>query len=153
MGLDQSHHNQVLHNTLRHNRFVGAFVYGGDSNLIAKNAIKSNGDGSEGGIHLLATEEGDGANYNRLLANRPTANVGDGILVDAGQVGTVIERNVARRNSDDGIDIESSSTTMLRNRLIRNSDLGIEAVPGVIDGGNNKAIHNGNPVECQNVQC
>lgn len=153
VGLDHSHDNQVLHNTLRHNRFVGAFVYGGDSNLIAKNAIKGNGDGSEGGIHLLATEAGDGANYNRLVANRLTANVGDGILVDAGQIGTVIARNVARRNSDDGIDVASSSTTLFGNLLIRNGDLGIAAVPGVIDGGDNKAIHNGNPVGCQYVQC
>ena len=153
VGLVQSHHNRVLHNTFHHNRFVGTSVYGGDSNLIAKNTMKANGDGSEGGIHLLATEEGDGADNNELVANRLSANDGDGILVDAGQVGTVIERNVVRRNSDDGIDVASSSTTLFGNVLIRNGDLGIDAVPGVIDGGHNKGIHNGNPVECLNVVC
>lgn len=153
VGIIQSDHNRVLHNRLLHNRFVGAYANGGDSNVIARNAIEGNGDGFEGGIHLSATEEGDGADHNRLFANRLVANDGDGILVDVGQIGTVIARNVARRNSDDGIDVASSSTTLFGNLLIRNGDLGIAAVPGVIDGGNNKAIHNGNPVECQYVQC
>jgi hypothetical protein len=34
-----------------------------------------------------------------------------------------------------------------------NTDLGIEAVPGVIDGGGNKASGNGNPAQCLNVRC
>jgi hypothetical protein len=36
---------------------------------------------------------------------------------------------------------------------VGNADLGIEAVPGVIDGGGNKASGNGNPLQCSNVFC
>jgi hypothetical protein len=36
---------------------------------------------------------------------------------------------------------------------VRNADLGIEAVPGVIDGGGNKAGGNRNPLQCSNVFC
>jgi hypothetical protein len=39
------------------------------------------------------------------------------------------------------------------NTANRNHDLGIEAVPGVIDGGGNKASGNGNPAQCLNVVC
>jgi hypothetical protein len=35
----------------------------------------------------------------------------------------------------------------------QNQDLGIEAVPGVIDGGGNRAAGNGNPLQCTNVLC
>jgi hypothetical protein len=34
-----------------------------------------------------------------------------------------------------------------------NVDFGIEAVPGVIDGGGNRAFGNGNPLQCLNVVC
>jgi hypothetical protein len=32
-------------------------------------------------------------------------------------------------------------------------DLGIAAVPGVTDGGRNRARGNGNPAQCLNVAC
>ncbi len=44
-------------------------------------------------------------------------------------------------------------TTIARNKANNNADLGIEAVPGVTDGGGNKASGNGNPAQCVNVQC
>jgi hypothetical protein len=34
-----------------------------------------------------------------------------------------------------------------------NGDLGIEAVPGVTDGGGNRARHNGNVAQCTGVAC
>ena len=34
-----------------------------------------------------------------------------------------------------------------------NGDLGIEAVPGVTDGGGNRARHNGNVAQCTSVAC
>ena len=43
--------------------------------------------------------------------------------------------------------------TIARNKAIHNGDLGIEAVPGVTDGGGNKASANGNPAQCINVSC
>jgi hypothetical protein len=49
--------------------------------------------------------------------------------------------------------VDSVATTLTRNRAFRNHDLGIEAVPGVTDGGGNKAAGNGNPLQCTNVFC
>jgi hypothetical protein len=33
------------------------------------------------------------------------------------------------------------------------TDLGIEAVAGVLDGGGNRALGNGNPLQCLKVVC
>ena len=46
-----------------------------------------------------------------------------------------------------------AATTLTRNLSLRNGDLGIEAVPGITDGGGNKAHGNGNPLQCLNVAC
>ena len=42
---------------------------------------------------------------------------------------------------------------MTRNTANDNRDLGIEAVPGVIDGGGNRASGNGNVLQCTSVAC
>jgi parallel beta-helix repeat protein len=77
----------------------------------------------------------------------------DGILVEPTAVDTLLDRNAASRNGDDGIDVESQSTTLTKNTANHNDDLGIEAVPGATDGGGNKARGNGNPLQCTNVFC
>jgi hypothetical protein len=59
-----------------------------------------------------------------------TANTGDGILVDAGSINTLILGNFAVRNTDDGIDIDSPGATVTGNDADRNGDLGIGAVIG-----------------------
>jgi hypothetical protein len=84
---------------------------------------------------------------NRLRGNR------DGVYVQTTARRTVLKRNHARRSSDDGIDVDSATTTLIGNHAIRNGDLGIEAVFGVIDGGGNKAHGNGNPMQCANIFC
>lgn len=81
---------------------------------------------------------------------------GDGVLVEAYSVNTTglaLERNVARHNADDGMDIDIPGVAVAKNRALRNRDLGIEAVPGTIDGGGNKAKDNGDPAQCTNVAC
>ena len=49
--------------------------------------------------------------------------------------GSLLEANIAIGAGDDGIDVDSPTTTLTRNLGLRNGDLGIEAVPGVTDGG------------------
>jgi parallel beta-helix repeat protein len=66
---------------------------------------------------------------------------------------TLLERNIAIGAGDDGIDVDSTTTSLRRNTANRNGDLGIEAVPGVIDGGGNQAHGNGNPAQCTNISC
>jgi hypothetical protein len=43
--------------------------------------------------------------------------------------------------------------TLASNRADRNFDLGIEAAEEVVDGGGNRAKHNGDPRQCVNVPC
>jgi large repetitive protein len=153
VGIQGSDHIRVTRNSLHDNRFVGAYVFGSDDNLIDQNSIVGNGDGEEGGIHLLPDEQGASSDGNVISKNELIGNDGDGILVDAGETHTLIEGNRANENTDDGIDVESTATTLTRNTANSNHDLGIEAVPGVKDGGGNKATGNGNPLQCTNVFC
>jgi len=107
--------------------------------------------GFEGGIHLVSNDQGDGSDRTIVSENTLSRNRGDGILVDPGQIGTVIAKNRSEANSDDGIDVDEPATTLRKNIANRNRDLGIEAVVGVIDGGGNRA--RGNRVQCTNVAC
>ena len=80
------------------------------------------------------------------------------VLVDsrwstAGRPGRCWSAFIASRNGEDGIDVDVPATTLTRNIANRNRDLGIEAVPGVIDGGGNRAAGNGNPAQCTNIDC
>jgi large repetitive protein len=65
----------------------------------------------------------------------------------------VLERNTANRSGHDGIQVDAAGTTVTRNTANFNHYLGIEALSGVIDGGGNSAIGNGNPLQCTNVVC
>jgi parallel beta-helix repeat protein len=85
--------------------------------------------------------------HNLLRAN------GDGVFVLDTAENTLIEGNLALASQDDGIDVDSPSTTLTGNHALNNSDLGIEAVFGVTDGGGNKAHGNGNPAQCTNLAC
>jgi hypothetical protein len=77
----------------------------------------------------------------------------DGVHVDARAEGTVLERNRAVRAADDGFEVDSATAVLTGNRAFSNHDLGIEAVPGVTDGGGNRARLNGNPAQCTGVAC
>jgi parallel beta-helix repeat protein len=154
IGIEDSNDNLVTNNTLHDNAFVGVYVVGSDDNRIEQNSILRNGDGVEAGIHLFSNpDSGDTSDGNAISRNTLEENVGDGILVAANQMQTLIEGNRGNDNTDDGFDIRSASTTVTKNTANRNHDLGIEAVPGVTDGGGNKASGNGNPLQCTNVFC
>ena len=90
-----------------------------------------------------------------MFRNRIVGSTEDGIsLSGAGTTGTtVIERNVSNGNGDDGIDVDTAKAVISQNSANDNADLGIEAVPGVTDGGGNKARGNGDPAQCLNVSC
>ncbi|MEA2190195.1 MAG: large repetitive protein [Solirubrobacteraceae bacterium] len=153
IGVVGSSDNLLTGNVLHDNRFAGAYLLGAGANRIERNLVSRNGDGSEGGIHLLSDDDGESSDHNVIAGNVLDANVGDGLLVDPGQTQTLVQGNLAQRNSDDGIDVDSSATTLTANIAMRNRDLGIEAVAGVADGGANVAHGNGNPLQCTYVFC
>jgi hypothetical protein len=79
---------------------------------------------------------------------------------DAGNYGIVgtnrlelVERNLVRGFELDGIRLDSPGVVVRRNRADYNGEWGINAVPGVVDGGKNRARGNGDPAQCLNVAC
>jgi parallel beta-helix repeat protein len=146
VGLLSSNDNRVVGNSISstNGRRSGIDVAAGDRNRIERNQI----DGHDAGILLR-----DRADRNRLRDNSALENVADGIHVAEDLDGNLVSGNLAIRNGDDGIDVESAGTTLRGNTANDNGDLGIEAVPGVTDGGGNGAGGNGNPAQCTNVRC
>ena len=133
-------------NDVRDQGSTGISVNGfGPRNQVVGNAVVSSG---EEGIAL------NGQLQDSVLArNHVTGSDLDGIRLERQTQGTVVERNNSSQNGDDGIDSDSASATLTGNKAKFNDDLGIEAVPGVTDGGGNKAKGNGNPAQCVGVAC
>jgi hypothetical protein len=130
----------------------GISLEGGSHNLVAGNHVAR---ARHADIRLDAFEGATSANVVR--ANVVRAAGVDGIAINVQHVGpvlnTLLERNIAIGAADDGIDVDSATTTLTRNIAVHNGDLGIEAVPGVTDGGGNHAAGNGNPAQCTNIDC
>jgi large repetitive protein len=130
----------------------GISFEGGSYNLIASNLVART---RRVGIRVDAFANATVGNVVR--ANVVRAAEIDDIVVNFEHVGpvtnTLLAHNIAIGAGDDGIDVESPSTTLTRNVAVHNGDLGIEAVPGVIDGDGNHATGNGNPLQCTNVDC
>jgi parallel beta-helix repeat protein len=129
----------------------GISFEGGSGNLIADNTVVG---AAVAGIRLADfVPDTPEAVHNSVLRN-VVLNAGvDGILVESTATDTLLVGNLTRGAGDDGIDVDSPDTTLTRNTANRNGDLGIEAVPGVTDGGGNKASGNGNSAECTGVSC
>jgi hypothetical protein len=90
-----------------------------------------------------------------IRRNDASSNALDGIYVALGSERASVERNRAFANSlDDGIDVDDPTAFVARNTANDNGDFGIEALPGVRDGGGNRASGNGNPLQqCLGVSC
>jgi parallel beta-helix repeat protein len=133
-------------NSVHDNEFAGMGLTFARNNRISDNRIDDNGTE---GILLL-----DGIDGNSIVDNRVTGSGTDGIALTGESIGSnLFERNRTDSNGDDGIDIDGPGSTLTRNTADYNGDLGIEAAPGVIDGGKNKAKGNGNPAQCVGVAC
>lgn len=171
--------NRIEHNRLSENG--DGIVTPGDNNLISYNVISGTGfygfpdaggfglilDGAKhttvignsitGGrgpaIYVTSLDSPTPSRDNEISRNVANSRLDTGIIVDNGATGTVIERNRASGNGDDGIRVSVASTTLTGNIANNNNDLGIEAVPGVVDGGGNRAAGNGNPAQCLNIVC
>ena len=128
----------------------GIVVDGADRTTLDRNILTG---GRGPAIFVTVLEAPTVPEDNVVSRNVVTSNLGDGILVDSGATRTLLVRNLATRNGDDGIDVDVPATTLTHNIANRNRDLGIEAVPGVIDSGGNRAAGNGNPAQCTNIDC
>jgi parallel beta-helix repeat protein len=153
IALFNSRRNEIQRNSAELSDF-GIALVSSERNLLEENqAAPSDSDGNQCfGIYV--------ADSNRTVVrdNLAANNDIDGVFVPAGSRNTLIVGNRAVFNGDDGIDVNSSTTTITRNTANENgvfppTGLGIEAVPGVTDGGGNRAKNNGDPRQCVNVEC
>lgn len=149
---------QVSRNVVARNGGEGVVVSFLSDATIAHNAIEGNG---ANGIRVIGDFFFE-ITRATVRDNRISGNGDDGVRVEnaEGAPGTVIERNHARHNADDGIDVDLGrnappevDTVVRANKAYFNADLGIEAASGTTDGGSNKAKHNGNLAQCVGVRC
>jgi large repetitive protein len=156
--LFEAHGNQIRENSVTGTGFFGfpdtggfgVILDGADDNLVQRNAVT----GGRGPAILVTSLDSQEASEGNVVShNVASSRLSDGILVEASATGTLLERNTANGNGDDGIDVDAPGTTVTRNTANDNRDLGIEAVPGVIDGGGNRASGNGNALQCTNLAC
>ena len=82
-----------------------------------------------------------------MTKNTAIGNGGNGLFVDSVVGATTVTGNTADGNAD-GITVESATTTVAKNVADGNLDMGIDAPSGAIDGGGNKARHNGGAADC-----
>jgi parallel beta-helix repeat protein len=171
-GADRGDRNEV-----RGNRFVqngeGILIGRGSRNVIARNHLSRDGSGigiEKGRHNLIARNvvvdarnrgirlgldlpDGSiGGADNVIRRNVVKGSGGDGFLINR-KGASVLKLNVATGAKGDGFDVESKATRLAKNRATHNADLGIEAVRGVIDGGGNRASHNGDRRQCTNIVC
>jgi parallel beta-helix repeat protein len=130
-------------------------VEAGAGNQVVANLVSG---GAHDGIRLDSFEPDDRPVTDTLVhANFVRGAAVDGISVgtetDNAVPGTRITANRTKANGDDGIDVRRAGTLLRANVANRNRDLGISAVPGVLDGGGNRAARNGDPAQCAGVRC
>jgi nitrous oxidase accessory protein NosD len=128
----------------------GIRIEKGHENLVAHNLVKHS---RRVGIRLGIKHPFLGGAHNVVRRNRVRDSRVDGFVVVKKDRHSFLKRNAATGSGDDGFDIESGTTALTRNLAARNGGFGIQAVPGVNDGGGNRAHGNGNPLECVNVVC
>ena len=141
-------------NTIARNQITGGYVgialEDGHGNLITGNRIRGAGFA---GIGLRAFEADQHVRDNVVRRNRVHRAGGHGVFVGPGVKNTLLKGNHVSRARKHGINVKSAATTLTRNHARRNGDLGIRAVPGVTDGGGNRASGNGDPDQCTYVAC
>jgi hypothetical protein len=132
---------------------VGIGLGGSVDSTVTGNIVNATGPGPAPAIYVGQAEEPTPPRNTRFTGNVATSTNKDGILVDTDSAGTVLLRNLTARNGDNGIEVRTPGTTVTLNIANANHNLGISAVPGVIDGGGNRAAGNGNPAQCTNIVC
>jgi parallel beta-helix repeat protein len=154
ISLGRSSENRVIRNVSLADDSDGIHLFDSSFNLIESNEV------TEAGIRGISlrtssgTSTGNRVRDNVVTRGRPFSTLNaDGIVVATGVTSTVVRGNITNSNADDGIDVDAPGTTIRENVANDNGDLGIEAVPGVVDGGGNRATGNGNPAQCIGVVC
>jgi parallel beta-helix repeat protein len=130
----------------------GITVDGSNRVIVTDNVVRDAGAG------IIVTR----ADTVRIGANRVSHSAFGGIVVilSPDDLALTSDANAliddaALDNGGDGIRVGEAQTANLvgGNRAERNTRLGIDAAPGTIDGGGNRAARNGDPWQCVDVTC
>jgi parallel beta-helix repeat protein len=147
-------------------------VAGSDDSLITGNILRGGGEGDWGiTVHGSAertkvkanevrafSQSGidvyDGALDTHVKKNKAIGNHSDGILVDGDAgIGTDVINNLARKNDDDGIELDHANVRVGDNRALDNGDWGIIATELIVDLGGNTASGNLQGAQCSGISC
>jgi parallel beta-helix repeat protein len=169
--LVEADHNEMRGNDCRRNG-ICILVAKGDGNVVARNRVRAGDDGiavengrrnlvirnlvletRDTGIYLGLALPPIGGRSNVVRDNVVIGSGSDAFKVTKNDHHSVLRQNVAREAGDDGFKVRSSTAKLSDNRAVSNGDLGIQAAPGVIDGGGNRARGNGDPRQCVNIAC
>jgi parallel beta-helix repeat protein len=132
---DQSNRNVVEHNTAQGNLWAGIGFGSSTGNVVRWNVVIHNP-----GAGIVEVDNVDA----KVIGNLVNGN---------GFAPTACLPDCPDFETNDGINTNSVGTTVSRNIANNNGDLGIQAVVGVIDGGQNTAHHNGDPRQCVAIKC
>ena len=143
--VEGANRNAVLGNAVDGSQ-TGLIVDAADGNLLSLNRVRGAGDGI---LVAGASNTVVGNAIDRSVGGCETCS-GWGIGVTGG-AGNIVKANVVQRSLNDGIYVAAPGTWIGFNVALRNGDWGIEAVPGVRDGGGNRAY--GNAAQCSGVRC
>jgi parallel beta-helix repeat protein len=158
MFLQRTYDNEIRENLVT-DAETGVLLAGG----VARNRFRDNKIVRNRGTGVMLDGRYDirdlGNDGNEFFRNEISDNLEDGLRISlTGErtelyTNTVLRSNVFERNRDDGLQLDGPSSFLFSNSANHNGDLGIEAVPGVTDGGGNKASGNGDPRQCVNLSC
>jgi parallel beta-helix repeat protein len=133
--------NIITGNNVFANIEVGIFV--ADTNTITNNTVTGH---IKTGIWV---QSGAGS---VISGNKAVSNGDIGILASSSASGTKFTNNIANGNGY-GIQSDDTTATLTGNTANFNVNAGIKGVPGVNDGGDNRARDNGDPRQCYMVAC
>jgi parallel beta-helix repeat protein len=140
---DGDRRNVYAHNKVYRNGNAGIEQFNSTNMVFSRNKAFRN----RRGIVLTNTDN------SVVKKNKIRSNTTFGSQVGGGSTGNLLLKNRSDRNGVDGIRVDNPGNTITKNRANRNGKLGIFAAAGNVDGGGNKARHNGNPLQCSGVSC
>jgi parallel beta-helix repeat protein len=140
---DASNGNTYRHNKISKNNTAGFEPFNSTNLRFDHNDLNQN----RIGIELFNTDA------SVFSDNHIRSSTLDGIHSFTGSSGNLFKKNHADKNGANGINIIDAGNTITKNHADKNTNLGIFAAPGNVDGGGNKAHHNGNPAQCVGVTC
>jgi parallel beta-helix repeat protein len=124
----------------------GGLLLAGNRNLIEANTVRN---AYFGGIVVRSGDRNSLSGNSVFNSQAPSY----GIHVQPDPTRTLLVDNLVANSAYDGIRIDAPGTVVARNTANDNGNLGINAVPGTVDAGGNRASGNGNPLQCVNVFC